>query len=324
VDDQRRILAHVVFSQDHASFGGVVPDIAARAHLQKLAPLVQAVLEKAPEAAAQLSAVAVTTGPGLIGSLWVGVSFAKALAWSLSCPLVQVNHLEGHALTVRLTHDVAFPYLALIASGGHCELALVRGVGDCLTLGQSLDDAAGEAFDKVARLLGFPYPGAKALEACAQAGDPQRFAFPRPLKGQPGCDFSFAGLKTAARTLLTQLPDLSETLRADFCASFQQAVAEVVLDRFQHAFESVRDQHPTACVLTGGVAANQRIRTELEAFAASCDLPFVAPPMELCTDNGAMIAWAGLERYRNNSYSTRNVFAFAPRPRWELQELSCA
>ncbi|MDR1910531.1 MAG: tRNA (adenosine(37)-N6)-threonylcarbamoyltransferase complex transferase subunit TsaD [Holosporales bacterium] len=320
VDDQRKIHAHVVASQvkDHAAFGGVVPDIAARSHLEKIAPLVQSVLEEAPVPVQRLSAIAVTAGPGLSGSLWVGLSFAKALALAWQRPLVRVNHLEGHALTARLTHDVAFPYLVLIASGGHSEMCLARGVGNYLVLGHSLDDAAGEVFDKVSRMLGFSYPGGKALEACAKNGDPQRFAFPRPLKGQPGCHFSFAGLKTAAYTLFKRLPDMSDQIRADFCASFQQAIADVCVSRYKNAFEAVHNVSPTAFVLSGGVAANQTIRKAIEDFATSCNIPFVVPPVELCTDNGAMIAWAGLEQFR---CGCRNNLREAPDPHWELKDL---
>ncbi|MDR2417052.1 MAG: tRNA (adenosine(37)-N6)-threonylcarbamoyltransferase complex transferase subunit TsaD [Holosporales bacterium] len=317
VDDHRKIHSHIVASQikDHAIFGGVVPDIAARSHLEKITPLVQAVLNGAPVPAQRLSAVAVTAGPGLSGSLWIGLSFAKALALGWQRPLIQVNHLEGHALTARLTHDVAFPYLVLVASGGHCEMCLVRNVGSYLALGHSLDDAAGEVFDKVARILGFSYPGGKTLEAYAKNGDAQRFAFPRPLKGQPGCHFSFAGLKTAACTLFKRFPDMSDQVRADFCASFQQAIADTFLDRYRNAFEIVREAHPTAFVLSGGVAANQTIRKTIEDFAVSCDVPFIAPPIELCTDNGAMIAWAGLEQFH---YGRHDSLGNAPNPQWDL------
>lgn len=321
VDDKRRICAHVVYSQikDHSDFGGVVPNVAACVHLQKITPVIQAVLSKAPIVPERIAAVAVTAGPGLSSSLWVGITFAKALAFSWKRPIVQVNHLEGHALVVRLTHDVAFPYLVLVASGGHSEILLVRGVGNYLSLGHTLDDAAGEAFDKVARILGFPYPGGVLLEACARDGDAQRFAFPRPLKGQPGCNFSFSGLKTAAHTLLKRLPNMSDQIRADFCASFQQAIVDVFLDRYEHAFKAIRSENPTAFVLAGGVAANQKIRETIEHFAFSCGVPFFAPPVELCTDNGAMIAWAGLEQFQSGR---RDSLGFAPNTQWSLEALT--
>jgi N6-L-threonylcarbamoyladenine synthase len=325
VTDAREIRSSVVLSQldDHRPYGGVVPEIAARSHLDHLDVLVRRALDEAGVRLAALDGIAATGGPGLIGGVIVGVTMGKALALAHQKPFVAVNHLEGHALTCRLTDDVAFPYLLLLVSGGHCQLLAVEGVGRYARLGGTIDDAVGEAFDKVAKMLGLGFPGGPAVEAIARGGDPTRFELPRPLVGRPGADFSFSGLKTAVRLAAESLPGDTFAPRdlADLAASFQAAVADVLADRTDHALTAFRARHPpgpnggTALVVAGGVAANQTVRARLAAVAASHGLRFTAPPPALCTDNAAMIAWAGLERLR---LGERDGLDFAPRPRWPL------
>jgi len=328
VDDQRQILAHIVLSQiaDHIPYGGVVPEVAARAHLDHLDGLIEQVMAEAGVGFADLDAIAATGGPGLIGGVFVGVMTAKALALVSGKPFIAVNHLEGHALTARLTHDLPFPYLLLLASGGHCQVLLVEGVGLYRRLGTTIDDAAGEAFDKVAKMLDLPYPGGPAVERLARQGDPQRFNLPRPMKGRPGCDFSFSGLKNAVRLLIESLGggdegggngELSDQDRADICASFQEAVADSLGDRLRRAIALAQERHPALAhlVVAGGVAANQYLRQRLAEGCRRSGLELVAPPLGLCTDNGAMIAWAGLERFRRGEVDGLD---FAARPRWPL------
>lgn len=314
------ILAEAVFSQlkEHAAFGGVVPEIAARAHLQHLPGLVAGVMAKAGINYAALDAVAATSGPGLIGGLIVGASFAKGVALAHGLPFIAINHLEAHALTVRLPGlmpgDVpAFPYLLLLLSGGHCQCVLVEGLGRYRRLGTTLDDAVGEAFDKAAKLLGLPWPGGPHLERLADAGDPAAVALPRPLLGRAGCDFSFSGLKTAVARAVAQ----GQARPADIAASFQAAAAAVLADRATHALEMA--PAVTALVVAGGVAANGAVRRALDGVATARGLPMLAPPLRLCTDNAVMVAWAGLERLRHGATDS---LAFNPRPRWPLAELS--
>jgi len=323
VTDRREVLADLVLSQQalHRPYGGIVPEIAARSHLDHLDRLIGEALAAAGVGFADLDGVAATGGPGLIGGLVVGVMTAKAIAAVRGLPFVAVNHLEGHALTARLTDDIAFPYLLLLVSGGHCQLLVVEGVGRYRRLGTTLDDAVGEAFDKAAKLLGLGYPGGPEVErAAARAGDATRIALPRPMRGRPGCDFSFAGLKTAVRQRVAALaPDgrLDDRDRDDLAAAFQAAVADVLADRTQNALRIVRVERPEVgvLVLAGGVAANRALRARLETVAAGAGLRLVAPPQRLCTDNAAMIAWAGLERLR---LGLTDGLDFAPRPRWPL------
>lgn len=326
VGDDRVIRSSVVRSQtaEHSAWGGVVPEIAARAHLGAVAPVVRAALADAGVAPGALDGVAAAAGPGLVGGLIVGTVAAKAMAAALDRPFAAVNHLEGHALTARLTDGaLEFPYLLLLVSGGHCQLVEVAGPGRHAVLGRTLDDAVGEAFDKTARLLGLGFPGGPAVEAAARAGDPGRFDLPRPLAGREGCDFSFSGLKTAVRHLADGLggpsgpgdPDV-----ADICASFQAAVGDVLADRCAAAMRAFAARHgPAALVAAGGVAANAGLRARLAALAAERGFRFVAPPPALCTDNGAMIAWAGVERLR---LGLADGLDFAPRPRWPLEDLA--
>ena len=314
------ILANVIYSQqtEHRRFGGVVPEIAARAHLERIDGLIEDALEAAQVGLDDLDGIAATGGPGLIGGVMVGVMSAKALAFARQKPFLAINHLEGHALSVRLMGEVGFPYLLLLVSGGHCQLLIVEGVGRYVRLGTTIDDAVGEAFDKTAKLLGLGYPGGPAIERAATSGDPARFAFPRPLKGRPGCDFSFAGLKTAVRMTVESLgARISARDVHDIAAAFQAAVADTLAERTGHAIEMLGARHPgaTTLVVAGGVAANAALRARLGALAATRGLALIAPPPRLCTDNAAMIAWAGLERLR---LGQRDGLDFSPRPRWPL------
>jgi N6-L-threonylcarbamoyladenine synthase len=305
--------------EDHRVYGGVVPEIAARAHVEHIDRLVALALADAELGFDALDGVAATAGPGLIGGVMVGLMTAKAIAAARGLPLIAVNHLEGHALTARLTDGVAFPYLLLLASGGHCQLLIVEGVGQYRRLGTTIDDAAGEAYDKVAKLVGLGFPGGPAVERAAEAGDPARFALPRPLMGRPGCDFSFSGLKTAVLRAVAGLGDgrLTERDVADICAGFQAAVADVLADRTVNAIEAFRARHPggATLVIAGGVAANLALRARLATVAGDAGLALVAPPPELCTDNGAMIAWAGIERLR---LGLTDGLDASPRARWPL------
>jgi N6-L-threonylcarbamoyladenine synthase len=322
-----QILAEAVLSQqDHAAFGGVVPEIAARAHLRHLPALVADVMRHAGVASADLAGIAATSGPGLIGGLIVGAGFGKGLALAQTKPFVAVNHLEAHALTARLPGLVegglAFPYLLLLVSGGHCQCVAVEGVGHYARLGGTIDDAVGEAFDKVAKLLGLGWPGGPALERLAARGDPARHALPRPLLGRPGCDFSFSGLKTAVAHLVATYPPgpLREQDAADIAAGFQQAVADVLADRADHAMQAFASRHGArTLVVAGGVAANATLRAALGTAAARRGFRLVAPPLRLCGDNAVMVAWAGIERLR---LGLADPLDHAPRPRWPLAELA--
>ncbi len=319
VDAERRIYANQIASQLplHAPYGGVVPEIAARAHLQQLDRLVLAALAEAGLAWPALDGFAATCGPGLIGGVMVGALFGKALAAARGKPFSAVNHLAAHALTARLTDDVQFPYLLLLVSGGHTQLLLAASVTRFTLLGTTRDDAVGECFDKTAKLLGLPYPGGPALEALARGGDATRHPFPLPLLEPDSCDFSFSGLKTAARTLIQREPDLTMAQRADIAASLQQTLAATLAEKARRAIMHTQAARPTALVVAGGVAANQTIRAALQACAAAHGLPLLAPPVPLCTDNGVMIAWAGLERLR---LGLQDPLSAPARPRWPLEE----
>ncbi len=312
VTSERAILAHKLAGQEaaHAPYGGVVPEIAARAHVEALVPLIEAALDKAGVKLGDVDAVAATAGPGLIGGVMVGLVTGKALAHAASKPLIAINHLEGHALSPRLVDaHLDFPYLLLLVSGGHCQLLLVEGVGRYRRLGTTIDDAAGEAFDKTAKLLGLGYPGGPAVEAAARDGDAKAIAFPRPLTGTPDPHFSFAGLKSAVLRAVQS----GAHGKADIAASFQQAVVDCLIDRTRRALAIAGPVE--ALVVAGGVAANGAIRAALESLAHGHDVRFVAPPGWLCTDNAAMIAWAGCERFALGLTDGLDV---AARPRWPL------
>jgi N6-L-threonylcarbamoyladenine synthase len=324
-DGRGLILADEILSQiaQHAAYGGVVPEIAARAHVEVLDRLVARALERAGTPLSDLDGIAVAAGPGLVGGVLVGLVTAKTLALVARKPLIAVNHLEAHALTARLTDGLGFPYLLLLASGGHTQLVAVKGVGDYVRLGTTIDDAIGEAFDKVAKLLGLSYPGGPEVERMAEEGDPERFSLPRPLLGRPEPNFSLSGLKTALRIEAERIAPLSHRDVADLCAGFQAAVVDVVVDRVRAGLRAFRGAagHPTALVAAGGVAANGAIRRALAAQAGEAGLPLVAPPLPLCGDNGAMIAWAGLERLRLGLVDDLTAPA---RPRWPLAEAAPA
>ena len=320
VAGDRRILSSVVSAQSdlHADFGGVVPEIAARAHAERLDLVVEQALREAGLGLDALTGIAVTAGPGLIGGVMAGVMCAKGIAAGTGLPLVGVNHLAGHALTPRLTDGVGFPYLMLLVSGGHCQFLRVDGPDAFTRLGGTIDDAPGEAFDKVAKLLALPQPGGPHVEAEAAGGDPARIPLPRPLLDRPGCDMSFSGLKTAvlrARdTLIADQGGLRAADRRDLCAAFQSAVADVLAEKSRRAL--ALSPVPVLAV-AGGVAANGEIRAALEQVAARAGARFLAPPLRLCTDNGAMIAWAGIERFRMGQ---RDDMTLSARPRWPLDQ----
>lgn len=317
------LLSSVVSSQTdlHAPFGGVVPEIAARAHAEKLDLMVEQALAEAGIRLHDLDAIAVTAGPGLIGGVLSGVMCAKGLAMGLDLPLIGVNHLAGHALTPRLTDGVEFPYLMLLVSGGHCQFLRVDGVEAFTRLGGTIDDAPGEAFDKVARLLGLSQPGGPSVEQAAKQGDPERFALPRPLLDRPGCDMSFSGLKTAVLRLRDRLVADQGGLHAqdiaDISAGFQAAMRDVLAEKSRRALAEHADL--TGFAVAGGVAANQSLRAALQEVAKEHALPFIAPPLALCTDNAAMIAWAGWEAYRAGQ---RDGMDLKARPRWPLDQRS--
>jgi N6-L-threonylcarbamoyladenine synthase len=332
VTEKGELLANLVLSQrEHDRFGGVVPEVAARAHLSHIDTLVKQALEESHLTFKDLDAVAVTAGPGLIGGVLVGVMTAKAIAAVHDIPVIAVNHLEGHALTVRLVEDVPFPYLLLLVSGGHCQLLIVEDVGKYKRLGTTLDDAAGEAFDKTAKLLGLGYPGGPAVEKMAKdctdtARALEKFPLPTPLVGKPGCDFSFSGLKTAVKRIVDTLPNVIERHdAADICYSFQHSVDKILTDRTERAIKQYLSLHPqqkhSSLVVAGGVAANKTLRHGLEHLSKEYNIRFAAPPLGLCTDNAAMIAWAGMERLLRGM---TDPLDFPVYPRWPLELLGAS
>jgi N6-L-threonylcarbamoyladenine synthase len=313
------ILSNVIFSQTeaHAPYGGVVPEIASRAHLEILDSIIERALDEAKITLAELDGIAATAGPGLIGGVMVGLTTAKALALAKGKPLLAVNHLMGHALTARLTHGAAFPFLLLLVSGGHCQLVGVGGADDFRLYGSTIDDAVGEAFDKTAKILGLPYPGGPAVEAAARSGNPRAHNLPRPLLNKrDSADFSFSGLKTALRQLAQ-----TEISVEDASASFQAAVIDILCDRSRIAMAMFRADFPDAntLVVAGGVAANQAIGTALAKLCQAEGFITRIPPPRLCTDNAAMIAWAGVERL--SAGGTGDALSTSPRARWPLAQV---
>jgi N6-L-threonylcarbamoyladenine synthase len=328
VNDKKEILSSVVLTQsEHKNFGGVVPEIAARAHLENIDEIIDETFKKANLKPQDIDAVAVAAGPGLIGGVTVGVMAAKALALALDKPFMAINHLEGHALTARLNADVAYPYLLLLTSGGHCQILIVKGVGCFERLGTTIDDAAGEAFDKVAKMLGLGYPGGPILEKMAALGDEDRFVLPRPLYYSPDCNLSFSGLKTAVRKIIESYAEdgciehaiLRKRDVADICACFQKAATDCLTHKLERAITVFKQKCPEGkdIVVAGGVAANMYLRKHLQELAEKHQLIFAAPPIKFCTDNGVMIAWAGVEHALNGLF---NDLDFKPRPRWPLDE----
>ena len=326
IDENGRIISDVIASQvdEHRHHGGVVPEIAARAHLRHLDDVITEALADAGCGIRDLGAVAATGGPGLIGGVLVGTVTAKAIASALDIPYYAINHLEGHALTARLTDQVSFPFLLLLVSGGHTQLLSVTEVGQYRHYGGTIDDAAGEAFDKSARLLGLPVPGGAEIEKLATKGNPSSVDLPRPLCRKPGCDFSFSGLKTALMTAWHN-SDKSETAKHDLAASLQAAVTDCLVAKSDHAMQRFLSEHrmdQADFVVSGGVAANRLIREKLERLAGQRGFSFHAPPPRLCTDNAVMIAWAAAERMRRGLAA--DTLDFAPRPRWPLESLGLA
>ena len=319
-DGRAQVLSSVVASQTaaHAPFGGIVPEIAARAHVEIVGEIAQGALDEAGVSLDDIAGIAATAGPGLVGGVMVGLAFGKAVALARGLPLVAVNHLEGHAVSARLAAEVAYPFLLLLVSGGHCQLLEVAGIGQCRRLGSTIDDAAGEAFDKIAKSLGLPYPGGPALERLAAEGDPTKFALPRALLGRDGCDFSFSGLKTAAARAAETLTD--EAGRRDLAAAVQAAIARQLTERTARAMVGYAQRHagePPRFVVAGGVAANTLVRERLREAAAAQGFSFTAPPLAYCTDNAAMIALAGAERLAAGISDGLDAVA---RPRWPLDE----
>ena len=324
-DGSGRILSNVVHSQteEHAAFGGVVPEIAARAHVDLLDGIIARAMNEAGVGFAELSAVAAAAGPGLIGGVIVGLTTAKAIAMVHGTPLIAVNYLEAHALTPRLTDALDFPYCLFLVSGGHTQIVAVLGVGEYVRLGTTVDDAMGEAFDKVAKMLGLPYPGGPEVERAARSGDPRRFAFPRPMLGRADANFSLSGLKTAVRNEASPLAPLAPQDISDLCAGFQAAVLESTADRLSVGLRLFHEQFgpPRALVAAGGVAANQAIRRALQDVATKAQTTLIIPPPGLCTDNGAMIAWAGAERL---AIGLTDAMDAPPRARWLLDQNATA
>lgn len=314
------IRSNVVLSQleEHRPFGGVVPEIAARAHVEHLDRIIRKAMDESGLAFADLDGIAAAAGPGLIGGVIVGLTTAKAIALATGKPLMAVNHLEAHALTARLTDGLSFPYLLLLVSGGHTQLVAVEDVGRYRLIGGTVDDAVGEAFDKTAKMLGLPYPGGPQVERLAKEGNPQRFELPRPMLGRPEPDFSLSGLKTAVRLEAERAAPLSDEDVADLCAGFQAAIVDVVLDRVRAGLAVMREgrRAPNALVVAGGVAVNRAIRGAMQELSQEIGMPLVLPPPELCTDNGAMIAWAGAERLARGM---TDGFDTSPRARWPLE-----
>lgn len=313
-DVESGIKSQHIYSQFelHNRYGGVVPELASRDHIRKISPLVQQALDDAGIASTHLDGIAYTSGPGLIGALMVGAAFGRSLAWSLDVPAIAVHHMEAHLLAPLLTETTpSFPFVALLVSGGHTMLVLVLKIGTYKLMGQSLDDAVGEAFDKTAKLLGLGYPGGPEIAKIAEQGDPMRFDFPRPMTTRPGLDFSFSGLKTAVKNVISSSQSKSRQLNADIAASFERAVAETLVIKCRRALDQT---HTQTLVLSGGVAANRTLRQYMQRL----DCEVLYPPMELCTDNGSMIAYAGYQRLKAGMSAPLSISSQA---RWNIEDL---
>lgn len=318
-DIQRGLLAHRLHTQMkmHAEYGGVVPELASRDHIRRILPLTSECLRAANVKLAQIDAIAYTEGPGLAGALLVGASVANAIAFALNKPVIGVHHLEGHLLSPLLADPApAFPFVALLVSGGHSQLMRVDGVGQYQLLGETLDDAAGEAFDKTAKLLGLPYPGGPLLSRLAEDGDPTRFQLPRPMLNSADLDFSFSGLKTAVLTLVREQNSIDEQTRADICRAFQDAIVEVLVKK---SLKALKQTELSQLVIAGGVGANKQLRQQLDQMALKKRFKVFYPPLEFCTDNGAMIAFAGAQRLQQ---AAQTDGAYAVKPRWDMASLA--
>lgn len=319
------ILSNITYSQiaEHRPYGGVVPEIAARAHVEVLDGLIERAVEETGMPLSEMDAVAATAGPGLIGGVMVGLMAAKALSLATGKPLIAVNHLEAHALSARLSGNVAFPFLLLLISGGHCQLVAAEGLGRYVRYGATIDDSVGECFDKTAKLLGLPYPGGPQIERIARTGNAKQFSLPRPMLGRDGCDFSFSGLKTAIRQIVANSQRLDDGAKGGLAASFQAAVIDVLTDRVRNAMAQFHEafgwRERFDFVAAGGVAANSVIRASLAGIAAAENFSLSLPPTHLCTDNAAMVAWAGLERLASGLVDPLNA---PPRDRWPLESVS--
>ncbi|MBN2676081.1 MAG: tRNA (adenosine(37)-N6)-threonylcarbamoyltransferase complex transferase subunit TsaD [Alphaproteobacteria bacterium] len=316
----RRLIAHTLFTQIdlHQIYGGVVPEIASRAHIEKVDILLKQTLEDAHISLSDLDVIAAVQGPGLIGGVNVGLTFGKALAYALDKPFIGINHLEAHALMPRFENEIPFPHLVFLASGGHTQFILMNGIGDYKILGTTLDDALGEAFDKVAKLLNLPYPGGPEVDKNAKFGDKTKYNFPRPMKGKIEPNFSFSGLKSAVRRIAQEKESLSETEINDICASFQEAVCETVEDRLETVLQQTKNLKLNGVAFAGGVARNTFLRERLKTLCAKEKIPFFVPTPSLCVDNGVMIAWAGYERARLKKFSDMSATAY---PRKNLEEI---
>lgn len=315
VNSEKQVLAHeILFQTEHKKRGGVIPEIASRAHMKHLSGLIKSAVEKSSLNFCDLNAIAATSGPGLIGGLIVGTMMAKAIAHVAQKPFIAVNHLEAHALVIRLLHEVTFPFLVLLISGGHCQFLIAQDVGKYIKLGETLDDSLGEAFDKVAKMLGLIYPGGPLIEKLAKKGNGARFKLPRAMIKRSGCNFSFSGIKTAVKNLVQKL-EMSEQDVCDMCASFQECISDILLDRVSNAIIMAKSLNIKIndFVITGGVAANNFLREKLKQHI---NLNIFFPPNNLCTDNAVMVGWAGIERLQKNYIDPLN---FAPRPKWELE-----
>lgn len=330
VNDKKEILSHIVVSQIdiHKEFGGVVPEVASRNHLDVIDSVFKAVVEKANININEIDAIASTTGPGLIGGVIVGTVFGKMLASILKKPFIAINHLEGHALTSRLTNNLEFPFLLFLLSGGHCQILKVNNVGSYEKIGETIDDALGECFDKVGKMLNLDYPAGPKIEELAKFGDKKRFKFAKPLVDNNGKQrdssydflFSFSGLKTCVRREIELLSDLNRQTINDICASFQETIVEILINRLKNVFKKFKKENINLhnLVIAGGVAANQYIKETLLEFCNNYDYNVITPPLKLCTDNGVMIAWAGIERLQLGLIDDLSV---CPKARWELEDL---
>ncbi len=324
VTDSKEILSHEIYSQikEHQIYKGVVPEIASRAHLDILDNLLDLALQKSNLSLSEIDAIAVTAGPGLIGGLLVGVMTAKAICYATHKPFIAVNHLEGHALTVRLENDIKFPFLLLLVSGGHCQFLIVESVGKYKKLGTTIDDAVGEAFDKVAKMMDISYPGGPQIEKLALKGDEDKYEFPLPLLHSKDCNMSFSGLKTAVKRKIDSLREnnqLNDTEKANIAASFQNTIRKILSKKLQYAFnEYEKFSNKKDLVIAGGVAANEYLKSTLTELCKKNDYKLYTPSLKLCTDNGAMIAWAGIERYK---LGLIDQLDFKPRARWSLENL---
>lgn len=323
VSSDKEILSNNIFSQvdEHKPYGGVVPELAARSHINTIDSLVRDSLRDANTKFSDIDIIAVTSGPGLIGGVIVGLMVAKAISSVLKLPLIGVNHLEAHALTSRLTNNLEFPFLLLLISGGHCQFLAVEDIGKYQKLGGTIDDSLGESFDKVSKMLGLGYPGGVIVEQYAsKAVEKEKFIFPRPMKNRKGCDFSFSGLKTAVKRKINLIDNITEDDIANVCSSFQECIADILENRIVNAIKIFQTKYPNAknFVVSGGVAANQFLNKKMRKVVESYGFTLVSPPINLCTDNAAMVAWAGIERFKKGFVDSLDII---PKPRWPLEEL---